>query len=110
MSEREVVITGLGIVSPIGVGREAVWESIAARRSGVRPLPHLAAAGWIAPFGGEVVDFDPKELIQPRKSIKVMSREIQLASAAAEMAWQDAGPGRGDDRSRAVRRDRRGRA
>jgi len=88
---REVVITGLGIVSPIGVGREQVWEAIAARRSGVTALPELAAAGWLAPWGGAVRDFDPKQFIQPRKSIKVMSREIQLASAAAEMAWQDAG-------------------
>lgn len=91
MSDREVVITGLGIVSPIGVGRDAVWKSICQRRSGVRRLPHLANTRWPAPFGGEVVDFDPKELIQPRKSIKVMSRELQLASAAAELAWQDAG-------------------
>ena len=91
MADREVVITGLGIVSPIGVGREAVWESIVARRSGVWALPQLALSGWLAPFGGNVIDFDPKELIQPRKSIKVMSREIQLASAAAELAWQDAG-------------------
>jgi 3-oxoacyl-[acyl-carrier-protein] synthase II len=87
---REVVITGLGIVSPIGVGRDQVWQAISTRTSGVREIPQLAAAGWIAPFGGEVLDFDPKEFIQPRKSIKVMSREIQLASAAAEMAWQDA--------------------
>jgi 3-oxoacyl-[acyl-carrier-protein] synthase II len=91
VAEREVVITGLGIVSPIGVGREAVWDAVVARRSGVRPLPHLAAAGWLAPYGADVADFDPKELIQPRKSIKVMSREIQLASAAAELAWRDAG-------------------
>jgi len=91
VSEREVVITGLGIVSPIGVGREKVWDAIVARRSGVRPLPHLASAGWLAPFGGEVVGFEPKELIQPRKSIKIMCREIQLGCAAAEMAWQDAG-------------------
>ena len=88
---REVVITGLGIVSPIGVGREQIWDAISARRSGVRPLAQLAAAGWIAPWGGEVTGFEPKEFIQPRKSIKIMSREIQLASAAAEMAWQDAG-------------------
>jgi 3-oxoacyl-[acyl-carrier-protein] synthase II len=88
---REVVITGLGIVSPIGVGREQVWEAISTRRSGVVSIPQLADAGWIAPWGGEVRDFEPKEYIQPRKSIKVMSREIQLASAAAEMAWQDAG-------------------
>lgn len=90
MTEREVVITGMGIVSPIGVGREAVWDSIESRRSGVRPLAQLESAGWLAPFGGDVTNFDPKELIQPRKSIKIMSREIQLASAAAELAWHDA--------------------
>jgi 3-oxoacyl-[acyl-carrier-protein] synthase II len=80
----------MGIVSPIGIGRDAVWESIAAHRSGVRSQPELEAAGWLAPFGGAINDFDPKQLIQPRKSIKVMSRDIQLASAAAELAWQDA--------------------
>jgi 3-oxoacyl-[acyl-carrier-protein] synthase II len=90
VTEREVVITGLGIVSPIGIGRAAVWESISARRSGIRWQRDLAEAGWLAPFGGDISDFDPKELIQPRKSIKVMSRDIQLASAAAELAWQDA--------------------
>lgn len=93
MSDRDVLITGLGVISPIGVGREAIWESITGRRSGVRPLANLQAAGWLAPFGGNVVDFEPKEYIQPRKSIKVMCREIQLASAAAELAWQDAGLG-----------------
>lgn len=91
MAEREVVITGLGIVSPIGVGREAVWDAITARRSGVRLQPDLEAAGWIAPFGATIDDFDPKALIEPRKSIKVMARDIQIASAAAELAWQDAG-------------------
>jgi 3-oxoacyl-[acyl-carrier-protein] synthase II len=89
VAEREVVITGVGIVSPIGVGREAVWSAIESRRSGVRPIEQLASAGWLAPFGGEVAGFDPKELVQPRKSLKVMSRDIQLASAAAELAWQD---------------------
>src|SRR6185436_16217970 len=68
VAERDVVITGLGIVSPIGVGRQAVWDSIVARRSGVRMQPALEAAGWLAPFNAEVADFDPKELIQPRKS------------------------------------------
>jgi 3-oxoacyl-[acyl-carrier-protein] synthase II len=90
VAEREVVITGLGIVSPIGIGRDAVWDSVAAHRSGVRTQPELEAAGWLAPFAGAITDFDPKALIQPRKSIKVMSRDIQLASAAAELAWQDA--------------------
>lgn len=91
MSDSEVVITGLGVISPIGVGPEAIWNSIIGGRSGVRPIAQLASTPWKAPFGGSVVDFEPKELIQPRKSIKVMCREIQFASAAAEMAWQDAG-------------------
>ncbi len=88
---RDVVITGVGIVSPIGVGDDAVWQSIIQRQSGVRRLPELATAGWLAPFGGWVNDFDPKDLIQPRKSIKVMCREIQFGVAAAEIAWQQAG-------------------
>ena len=88
---REVVITGLGIVSPIGVGRDAVWERSLRGGAACGRCRIWPTAGWLAPFGGEVRDFDPKELIQPRKSIKVMCREIQLASAAAELAWQDAG-------------------
>ena len=80
------------------------WESSrrlasAASRSGSRSprggaasarSPNWPTAGWIAPWGGEIVDFEPKELVQPRKSLKVMCRDIQLASAAAELAWQDA--------------------
>jgi 3-oxoacyl-[acyl-carrier-protein] synthase II len=88
---REVVITGVGIASPIGVGRDQVWDSLVARKSGVLPVDYWEVAGWIAPWGGQVTAFDPKEYIQPRKSIKVMSREMQLAVAAAEMAWRDAG-------------------
>jgi len=90
VTEPEVVITGIGIVSPIGVGRDAVWDAIVARRSGVRRLPQLADARWLAPWGGAVEGFDPKALIQPRKSLKVMSREIQFGCAAGELAWQDA--------------------
>lgn len=88
---QEVWITGLGIVSPLGIGRDAVWASLKAGRSGVRAIPHYAQAGWLAPYGGTVQDFDPKEYVQPRKSLKVMAREIQFAFAAAELARQDAG-------------------
>lgn len=87
----EVVITGLGVVCPIGVGAEAVWRSVESRRSGVRPIAELVDSGWIAPFGGEVIDFDAKQYVTPRKSLKVMAREIQYAFASAEMAWQDSG-------------------
>lgn len=87
----EVLITGVGLTSPIGIGVEAVWESLQAKQSGIRTVEELAKVGWIAPFGGRVADFDGKKYVQPRKSLKVMAREIQLAFAAGELAWEDAG-------------------
>src|SRR5690606_29224673 len=75
---QEVVVTGLGIVCPIGVGADAVWRSVEARRSGVRVVPELAEAGVRIPIAGDVADFDPKQWVKPRKSLKVMSRETQL--------------------------------
>jgi len=87
---QEVVITGLGIVCPIGVGAEAVWASVESRKSGVRAVPELVAAGLPIPIAGDVADFDPKEFVKPRKSLKVMSRETQLGFTAAEMAWAHA--------------------
>lgn len=87
----EVLITGVGVVSPIGIGVEAVADAIENRRGGIARIDSLAEAGWIAPFGGVVSGFDGKKHVQPRKSLKVMAREIQLAFAAGEMAWTDAG-------------------
>lgn len=87
----DVVITGIGIVSPIGIGRDAVRTALEAGTSGVTTIDDYAKAGWIAPFGGQVRDFDPKEYVTPRKSLKVMAREIQMAFAAAELAATDAG-------------------
>lgn len=87
---QEVVITGLGIVCPLGIGREAVWSAIENRTSGIRQIPRLAEAGFPITFGGEVPDFDGKQYVQPRKSLKVMCRETQLAFTAAELAWADA--------------------
>jgi len=88
---REVVITGLGVVSPIGVGREAFWSSLVDGRSGVRPLVPFDAGDFAVRFGAQVTDFDGKKFVTQRKSLKVMSRDIQLGYAAAQMAYQDAG-------------------
>jgi 3-oxoacyl-[acyl-carrier-protein] synthase II len=81
----------MGIISPIGIGREAFWDSLAAGRSGVRPYQSFDASGCGVRFGAEVLGFDPKAFVRPRKSLKVMAREIQLGFAAAEMALADAG-------------------
>jgi 3-oxoacyl-[acyl-carrier-protein] synthase II len=91
MPQSEVVITGMGIICPLGIGPAAVWDAITAGRSGVRPIQSYDASGCGVRFAGEVADFDPKAYVRPRKSLKVMSREIQFGFAAADMALQDAG-------------------
>ncbi len=89
-SSREVVITGLGVVSPIGLGGDAFWNSLVTGHSGVKPLAAFPAAHLPVGIGGEITDFDGKQYITPRKSLKVMSREIQFAVAAAGMAVRHA--------------------
>jgi 3-oxoacyl-[acyl-carrier-protein] synthase II len=93
---RDVVITGIGVVSPIGIGHAAYWKSLREGRSGVRPVTLFDTSAYPVHFGAEVSDFDPKALVKPRKSLKVMSREIQFGFAAADLAMLDAGlePGR----------------
>lgn len=96
-SERRVVITGLGIVSPIGIGSDAFWTSIAEGRGGVGPIAAFPVDGLPTNVGGEVRDFDAAALALPkfkkvlRKSLKYMARDIQLAVAAAQLAVADAG-------------------
>jgi len=86
----EIVITGLGIVSPLGVGTDLVWQSLVHNRSGVavRPGWESSQAPWR--LAAPVPDFDGKTHI-PRKSLKVMCREIQMGYAAAVMAIASGG-------------------
>jgi 3-oxoacyl-[acyl-carrier-protein] synthase II len=87
---RDVVITGLGVVSPIGIGKDPFWHALRAGNSGVKTIPAFAEAGMPIPFGGWIEDFDGKQYVTPRKTLKVMCREIQTAFAAARMAVADA--------------------
>ncbi len=88
---REVVITGLGVVSPIGIGRDAFRSALREGISGVRPITLFDASQFPVRIAAEVADFDPKAYVRPRKSLKVMSREIQFGFAAADFALTDAG-------------------
>jgi 3-oxoacyl-[acyl-carrier-protein] synthase II len=89
--QREAVITGIGVVSPIGIGKEPFWQALSLGHSGVRRVGVFEQCERPAPIGAEVCDFDPKQYVRPRKSLKVMSRDIQLAFAAADMAYADSG-------------------
>jgi 3-oxoacyl-[acyl-carrier-protein] synthase II len=95
--ERRVVITGLGLVSPIGNGPDAFWSALAEGRGGVAPIRAFPVHDLPNDVGGEVVGFDPKAYAIPKhrkaltKSLKYMARDIQLAVAAAQVAVADAG-------------------
>ena len=85
----DVVVTGMGVVSPIGSGLDPFWESLREGRSGVDYLPEFE--NLPVKFGAKVQDFDPKPYVKPRKSLKVMCREIQMAYVASAMAVEHAG-------------------
>ncbi len=87
---QDVVITGVGIACPLGIGRDAVWAAIENRQSGIRTIDRLVEANFPVSIGGEVTNFEPKQYVKPRKSLKVMCRETQLGFTAAELAWADA--------------------
>jgi 3-oxoacyl-[acyl-carrier-protein] synthase II len=95
-SERRVVITGLGLLSPLGIGLEPFWSALEEGKGGVRRLEAFPVDGVPIDAGGEIPGFDPKTLANPKhkkvltKSLKYMARDIQLAVAAAEMAMADA--------------------
>ena len=91
-----VVITGVGVVSPIGVGHEPFWESLAAGRGGIDELVSLPVGPLASRLSAEIPDFDPLEFLPTRKLLKVMSRDIQLGVAASRLAIDDARLGRDD--------------
>lgn len=97
-AERQVVITGIGVVSPIGIGVDQFWSSIQSGTSGIHPIEILPFSPVPHAFGGAVRDFNPSQFTKTReqkKAIRVMCREIQLGFAAATMALDDAGIGEG---------------
>jgi 3-oxoacyl-[acyl-carrier-protein] synthase II len=89
--QREVVITGLGVISPIGIGPDDFWDSLVQRRSGIGELTAFDNSTCPCKLAGQINDFEPKQYVRPRKSLKVMSRDIQLGFAAADMAVSDSG-------------------
>lgn len=90
MSKRRVVITGLGILSPLGIGVEKNWQNISAGRSGIGPVSLFDASGWPSRIAGEVKDFDPTRFVS-EKEARRMDRFIQLGMAASIEAFRDSG-------------------
>jgi 3-oxoacyl-[acyl-carrier-protein] synthase II len=86
---KRVVVTGLGAVSPLGIGVPALWEGLIAGRSGVRCVQHFDTENLPVKIAAEVPDFDPKEFMDP-KSVRRMDRFAHFAIAATREALADA--------------------
>ena len=88
--DRRVVVTGMGMVSPLGLSAEESWKNAVAGRSGVEAISSFDSAAFDVRFAGEVKGFDPNAWIE-KKEQKKMDRFIQFSVAAAEMAIRDSG-------------------
>jgi len=89
-SPRRVVVTGVGLVSPLGVGNRENWDALTAGRSGLGPITRFDASRFACRIAGEVKGFDPSLYIE-KKEIKKMDIFIHYAMAAAHFAMEDSG-------------------
>src|SRR5437773_4391167 len=89
MVNRRVVVTGIGLVSSLGIGTEANWQALAAGQSGVGRITKFDATGFSTRIAGEVRGFDPLQFIE-KKDVKKMDVFIQYAIAASQFAMDDA--------------------
>lgn len=86
---RRVVITGLGVVTSVGLGKDAFWQSLKSGRSGISKITAFDPTEFTTQFAGEIREFDPALFILPKR-LKRMDRTSQLAVASAKMAVDDA--------------------
>lgn len=89
VAEHRVVLTGLGLVTPLGIGREAFWEGITRKRVAVGPLTRFDASGFPSRIAAQIDDFDPNDFLS-RRRVQWTDRFSQFAVAAARLALDDA--------------------
>ncbi|MDX1777684.1 MAG: beta-ketoacyl synthase N-terminal-like domain-containing protein, partial [Thermodesulfobacteriota bacterium] len=83
--DRRAVITGLGIVSPLGIGKEENWKQLTAGVSGIKQLTRFETKELQVTIAGEIRDFKAKDFIKDRKAIKLSQPMVHLAIAASQL-------------------------
>src|SRR6202023_3716405 len=91
INDRRVVITGLGVVTPVGNDHATFWKNLVEGKSGIRRIQAFDTAHYDCKIGGEVRDFEPKNFFKNVKDVRRTDRFAQLAMAAAKMSIQDSG-------------------
>jgi 3-oxoacyl-[acyl-carrier-protein] synthase II len=89
--DRRVVITGLGVVTPVGNDLETFWKSLVEGKSGIRRIQAFDISAYDCQIAGEVRDFEPKNFFKNAKDVRRTDRFVQLSMAAAKMSIQDSG-------------------
>src|SRR5688500_4276095 len=90
IKRNRVVVTGMGVLAPNGIGLNAFWESLVAGRSGVGTITHFDPTAFKSRIAGEVKNFEPLDYIDAKFKPKRMARHTQFAFAAMRMALADA--------------------
>ncbi len=88
--KRRVVVTGVGLVTPLGTGTEKTWQRLIEGQSGIGPITRFDAAAFSARIAAEVTDFDPSLWFE-KKQARNLDHFVQYAIAAADMAWKESG-------------------
>jgi 3-oxoacyl-[acyl-carrier-protein] synthase II len=86
---RRVVVTGIGLVSPLGIGTDANWRALTTGQSGIGRITHFDPSAFASQIAGEVKNFDPLQFVE-KKDVKKMDVFIQYALAASQFAMDDA--------------------
>lgn len=86
--DKRVVITGIGVIAPIGIGKDKFWEALSSGRSGIKKITRFDVSSYPSQTAGEIHNFDPTDFIDP-KTARRMDRFSQFAVACARMAIED---------------------
>ena len=88
-NKRRIVITGLGAISSLGIGKDELWKNLLAGKSGVSRIASIDTSNYDRHYGGEVKNFDPSQFISKRR-VQTIGRASQMAIAASKLALEDA--------------------
>jgi 3-oxoacyl-[acyl-carrier-protein] synthase II len=90
MTGRRVVVTGLGLIAPVGQNVQSAWDAILNGKSGIQPITHFDVSNFTTQFGGPIYNFEVTRYI-PKKDLKKMDDFIHYGMAASIQAWEDSG-------------------
>jgi 3-oxoacyl-[acyl-carrier-protein] synthase II len=88
--KRRVVVTGIGLITPLGIGTEQTWDALVNGRSGIGPITRFDASDQASQIAAEVKDFNPEKWFE-KKQVKNLDPFVQYAVAAADIAWKNSG-------------------